>query len=303
MWKGIVLAGGSGSRLYPITRAVSKQLLPVFDKPLIYYPLTTLMLAGIRRILIVTTGEDQPQFRRLLGDGAQWGLELDYAVQPRPDGLAQALLIGRRFIDGDHCALVLGDNIFFGHALRVDLARAVGRAEGATVFGYRVSDPERYGVVEIDPAGRALSLEEKPAAPHSSIAVTGLYFYDGEASEIAASLRPSARGELEITDLNRHYLEAGRLRVERMGRGYAWFDAGTHESLLQAGEFVRTIQERQGFQIACPEEIAFMLGWIDRAMVEQAARPLAKTHYGRYLTDVVLAQEPWAAGDISGLVA
>jgi glucose-1-phosphate thymidylyltransferase len=303
MWKGIVLAGGSGSRLYPITRAVSKQLLPVFDKPLIYYPLTTLMLAGIRRILIVTTAEDQPQFRRLLGDGAQWGLELDYAVQPRPDGLAQALLIGRGFIDGDNCALVLGDNIFFGHALRVDLARAVGRAEGATVFGYRVSDPERYGVVEIDPAGRALSLEEKPAAPRSSIAVTGLYFYDGEAPEIAASLRPSARGELEITDLNRHYLEAGRLRVERMGRGYAWFDAGTHESLLQAGEFVRTIQERQGFQIACPEEIAFMLGWIDRAMVEQAARPLAKTHYGRYLTDVVLAQEPWAAGDISGLVA
>jgi glucose-1-phosphate thymidylyltransferase len=298
MWKGIILAGGSGTRLYPITRAVCKQLLPVFDKPLVYYPLTTLMLAGIRDVLIITTPEDQAQFQRLLGDGGQWGLGIRYAVQPRPEGLAQAFKIGRGFIGDDPCSLVLGDNIFFGHALRVDLARAVARRDGATVFGYRVSDPERYGVVEVDASGQALSIEEKPARPRSHLAVTGLYFYDNRVVDIAASLRPSPRGELEITDVNRHYLQAGTLRVERMGRGYAWFDAGTHDSLLQAAEFVRTIQQRQGFQIACPEEVAHMLGWIDAEQVMRLAEPLLKTDYGRYLRDVVLAHETWAAGDL-----
>ena len=296
-WKGIILAGGSGTRLYPLTRAVCKQLLPVYDKPLVYFPLTTLMLAGIRDIMVITTPEDRAQFERLLGDGSQWGLRLGYAVQPRPEGLAQAFLIGRDFIGDDSCALVLGDNIFFGHALRVDLARAVSRTAGATVFGYRVSDPERYGVVELDASGQALSLEEKPAAPRSNFAVTGLYFYDNRVIDVAAGLAPSPRGELEITDVNRRYLQDGELRVERLGRGYAWFDAGTHESLLQAGEFVRTIQQRQGFQIACPEEIAHALGWIDAAQVKRLAQPLCKSDYGRYLLDVVLARETWSMGE------
>jgi glucose-1-phosphate thymidylyltransferase len=298
-WKGILLAGGSGTRLYPVTRAVCKQLLPVYDKPLVYYPLSTLMLAGIREILVITTPEDRAQFERLLGDGSQWGLALSYAVQPKPEGLAQALLIGERFLDGAHCCLILGDNIFFGHYLRVALNLAVKRAVGATVFGYRVADPERYGVVVLDGEGRPLEIEEKPARPRSNYAVTGLYFYDPQAPAIARTLRPSARGELEITDLNRAYLEAGTLTVERLGRGYAWFDAGTHDSLLQASEFVRTLQERQGFQIACPEEIAFLQGWIDAAQVEKLAAPLAKTAYGRYLSALIADREPWRAGDIS----
>ncbi|MCS7268243.1 MAG: glucose-1-phosphate thymidylyltransferase RfbA [Geminicoccaceae bacterium] len=298
-WKGILLAGGSGTRLYPVTRAVSKQLLPVYDKPLVYYPLSTLMLAGIREILVITTPEDRALFERLLGDGSQWGLALSYAVQPRPEGLAQALLIGERFLDGAHCCLILGDNIFFGHYLRVALNLAVRRPRGATVFGYRVADPERYGVVVLDPQGRPLEIEEKPSRPRSNYAVTGLYFYDPRAVEIAKRLRPSQRGELEITDVNRAYLEVGELVVERLGRGYAWFDAGTHDSLLQASEFVRTLQERQGFQIACPEEIAFLQGWIDREQVERLAAPLARTAYGRYLLDLVRNAEPWRAGDIT----
>ena len=301
-YKGVLLAGGSGTRLYPVTRAVCKQLLPVYDKPLVYYPLTTLMLAGIREILVVTTPEDRGQFERLLGDGNQWGLALDYAVQPRPDGLAQALVIAERFLDGAHCCLILGDNIFFGHYLRVVLKLAVRRTEGATVFGYRVADPERYGVVVLDGQGRPLELEEKPARPRSNYAVTGLYFYDPRAVEIARRLRPSPRGELEITDVNRAYLEAGELVVERLGRGYAWFDAGTHDSLLQAAEFVRTLQERQGFQIACPEEIAYLQGWIGRADLELLAAPLAKTAYGRYLLDLVASKEPWRAGDIEPIL-
>ncbi len=299
--KGIILAGGSGTRLYPITRSVCKQLLPIFDKPLIYFPLTTLMLAGIREILIITTAEDQWQFKRLLGDGSQWGLQLSYEVQPRPEGLAQAFLIGRDFLGDDPCALVLGDNIFFGHYLRADLRRAAAHAEGATVFGYRVSDPERYGVVEFDDSGRAVSIEEKPERPRSNYALTGLYFYDNRVIDVAASVRPSSRGELEITDVNQAYLAEGALRVERMGRGYAWFDAGTHESLLQAGEFVRTIQMRQGFQVACPEEIAHVLGYIDDDRLRDLAEPLRKTHYGRYLLDVVLSKEPWRSGDATDL--
>jgi glucose-1-phosphate thymidylyltransferase len=297
-YKGVLLAGGSGTRLYPVTRAVCKQLLPVYDKPLVYYPLTTLMLAGIREILVITTPEDREQFERLLGDGSQWGLHLAYAVQPRPEGLAQALLIAEPFLAGAHCCLILGDNIFFGHYLRVALKLAVRREEGASVFGYRVADPERYGVVVLDGQGRPVELEEKPVRPRSNYAVTGLYFYDPRAVEIARRLRPSPRGELEITDVNRAYLEMGALVVERLGRGYAWFDAGTHDSLLQASEFVRTLQERQGFQIACPEEIAYLQGWIGTADLEALAAPLAKTAYGRYLLDLIATQEPWRAGEI-----
>lgn len=302
MWKGIVLAGGSGTRLYPVTRAVCKQLLPVFDKPLVYYPLTTLMLAGIRDILLICTPEDLPLFERLLGDGSQWGLNLAYAVQPRPEGIAQALLIGRAFLGRDNGALILGDNIFFGHALRLDLARAVEQTSGATVFGYRVTDPERYGVIEFDAAGQPVGIVEKPSQPRSSFAVTGLYFYDSAAVDLAAELRPSARGELEITDLNLAYLRRDQLRVQRLGRGYAWFDAGTHESLLQAGEFIRTIQQRQGFQVACPEEIAHLQGWIDAAQLERLAAPLAKTTYGRYLLEIVHAREPWRTGEVTDLL-
>ncbi|MEO1017648.1 MAG: glucose-1-phosphate thymidylyltransferase RfbA [Pseudomonadota bacterium] len=290
MRKGIILAGGSGTRLHPITRAVCKQLLPIFDKPLIYYPLTTLMLAGIRDILVITTPHDEEQFRSLLKDGSQWGLNIDYAVQSKPEGLAQAFVIGSEFIGSSSTALVLGDNIFFGHYLQEDLNRASGKAEGATIFGYRVSDPERYGVVEFDEEGRAVSLEEKPEAPRSNFAVTGLYFYDNDVVDIARNLKPSARGELEITDVNKHYLEARQLNVERLGRGYAWFDAGTHASLLQAGEFVRTIQERQGFLVACPEEIAFHMGYIDRALLEREANALAKNHIEQISTIIGLGQ-------------
>ncbi len=296
MWKGIILAGGSGTRLHPVTRGVCKQLLPVFDKPLIYFPISTLMLAGIRDILVITTPEDQEVFQKLLGDGSQWGLNLGYAVQAEPKGLAEAFLIGRDFIGEDHCALVLGDNIFFGQSIRDDLRRAADRAIGATVFGYRVVDPERYGVVEFNREGQAVSLEEKPEHPKSNYAVTGLYFYDNRVIDIAASIKPSARGELEITDVNRRYLELGDLHVERLGRGYAWFDAGTHDSLLQAGEFVRTIQQRQGFQIACLEEIAYRLGHIDDQALRRLAEPLLKTEYGKYLLQVLEEQGPrdWA---------
>lgn len=296
MWKGIILAGGSGTRLHPVTRGVCKQLLPVFDKPMIYFPISTLMLAGIKDILVITTPEDQEVFQKLLGDGAQWGLRLSYAVQAEPKGLAEAFLIGRDFIGDDHCALVLGDNIFFGQSIRGDLRRAAERAVGATVFGYRVVDPERYGVVEFDREGHAVSLEEKPEHPKSNYAVTGLYFYDNRVVDIASSIEPSGRGELEITDVNRRYLELGDLHVERLGRGYAWFDAGTHDSLLQAGEFVRTIQQRQGFQIACLEEIAYRLGYIDDQALRHLAEPLLKTEYGRYLLQVLEEQGPrdWA---------
>ena len=296
MWKGIVLAGGSGTRLHPVTRGVCKQLLPVFDKPMIYFPISTLMLSGIKDILLITTPEDQAVFQKLLGDGAQWGLNLSYAVQAEPNGLAEAFIIGRNFIGDDHCALVLGDNIFFAQAIRDDLRRAAERAVGATVFGYRVVDPERYGVVEFNREGQAVSLEEKPSEPKSNYAVTGLYFYDNRVVDIASTIQPSARGELEITDVNRHYLDHGDLHVERLGRGYAWFDAGTHDSLLQAGEFVRTIQQRQGFQIACLEEIAYRLGYIDADAVRRLAEPLLKTEYGEYLLQVLEEQGPrdWA---------
>jgi len=281
--KGIVLAGGSGTRLYPITKGVSKQLLPVYDKPMIYYSLSVLMLAGIREVLIINTPHDQALFQQLLGDGTAWGMDIRYAVQPSPDGLAQAYTIGRDFVDGKPSCLVLGDNIFYGHGLTETLQRADARTEGATVFGYWVNDPERYGVAEFDANGKVIDIEEKPAKPRSNYAVTGLYFYDGNAPEYAAALKPSPRGELEITDLNRRYLEAGRLHLEALGRGYAWLDTGTHKSLHEASNFIETIQQRQGLQVCCPEEIAFGQGWIDAEQLERLAAPLRKNDYGLYL--------------------
>jgi glucose-1-phosphate thymidylyltransferase len=286
--KGIILAGGSGTRLHPITRAVSKQLMPVYDKPMIYYPLSVLMLAGIREVLVITTPDDQGPFRKLLGDGSQWGLAIRYAVQASPDGLAQAFLIGREFIAGSPCALVLGDNIFYGHGLGGLFKKVAQRERGATVFGYFVQNPDAYGVAELDDAGRVTGLEEKPKAPKSNYAVTGLYFYDDKVVSLAESLKPSARGELEITDLNRLYLQRGELYLEKMGRGVAWLDTGTHDSLLQAAQFIQTIQARQGLMVSCPEEIAFAKGWIDVARLKELAGPLAKTAYGQYL--LALAQ-------------
>ena len=290
--KGIILAGGSGTRLHPATLSTSKQLLPVYDKPMVYYPLSALMLAGMRDVLLISTPQDTPRFEALLGDGSRWGMNFSYCVQPSPDGLAQAFVLGRRFVGGHPSALVLGDNIFHGHDLQPLLARAHERTQGATVFAYHVHDPERYGVVEFDEQRRALSIEEKPAAPKSSYAVTGLYFYDEQVCDIAAAIRPSARGELEITEVNAAYLRQGRLEVEIMGRGYAWLDTGTHDSLLEAGQFIATLEKRQGLKVACPEEIALRSGWIDAGQLEALAAPLAKNGYGQYLLRL-LRERTW----------
>jgi glucose-1-phosphate thymidylyltransferase len=285
--KGIILAGGSGTRLHPATLAISKQLLPVYDKPMVYYPLSTLMLAGMREVLIISTPQDTPRFQSLLGDGSRWGMNLSYCVQPSPDGLAQAFILGRDFVGGGPSALVLGDNIYYGHDFAQLLSRADQRDHGATVFAYHVTDPERYGVVEFDAAKRALSIEEKPRVPKSNYAVTGLYFYDAQVCDIAAGIRPSARGELEITTVNAHYLQQQQLDVEIMGRGYAWLDTGTHDSLLEAGQFIATLEKRQGLKVACPEEIAFRAGWIDAAQLEMLAAPMLKNSYGQYLMQVL----------------
>ena len=288
--KGIILAGGSGTRLYPVTQTVSKQLLPVYDKPMIYYPLATLMLAGVREILVISTPADTPRFRDLLGDGTRWGLNLSYVVQPSPDGLAQAFVLGRSFVGADPVVLILGDNVFYGHDLPGQLVRANACRDAATIFAYHVNDPERYGVIEFDRSGRALSIEEKPARPRSNYAVTGLYFYDNDVVDVAAALQPSPRGELEITDVNRHYLEAGRLRVEIMGRGIAWLDTGTHASLLDASQFIETIETRQGLKVSCPEEIAYRLGYIDADQLKSLAARIAKSTYGKYLLRIL--EEP-----------